>query len=428
MRRIVGAVAVVVGAAMGCRSNGRAGASAGAGAGASASASAGASASASASAGASASASAGASAGAGAGASASAGAEAGVAANAMMARAHVAGVGYAAVTRQGEVVVDGAGLADVAQGSGVNADTVFEAASIAKLIVATCVLQLVEEGKIDLDAEASKYLGFRVHHPRSATPITVRMLLAHRASIRDRQDEIGAARDGQPLLAFLGRMMLENGKPRGAAFLETAPDTATVYSNVGASLAALAVQRVAGASFEEVSARRVFEPLRMRSTHWIAPDVHLASTGGYGRPYAYADAGFAPLPPPSHALYPAVDLHASAHDLARFARAMLRGGELDGARVLTGATVDTMMTAVTGDPQQALAWQLRSIGGAHVAGHEGEDAGATTALFLDRAANTGAVVIANGDAFGSDDPARAAAVQTFLGELLAIAALATSAR
>jgi CubicO group peptidase (beta-lactamase class C family) len=337
----------------------------------------------------------------------------------MVARAHVAGVGYAAVTRGREVVVGGSGLADVAQRRGVGADTVFEAASIAKLVVATCVMQLVEEGKVDLDADASKYVGFALRHPRAATPITMRMLLSHRASIRDRQDEIGAAREGQPLLAFLGRMMLEDGKPRAAAFWEAAPGTATSYSNVGASLAALAVERIAGASFADVSARRIFEPLRMRTASWTAP--MLGATDTYARPYAFRDAGFVALPSPSHALYPAVDLHASARDLARFARAMLRGGELDGARILTGATVDTMMTAVTGDPQQGLAWQLRSMGGAHVVGHEGEDAGATTALFLDRAANSGAVVLANGDAFGSDDPSRAAAVQTFLGELLTLA-------
>ncbi len=338
----------------------------------------------------------------------------------MLERAHVAGVGYAAVTGGRDVVVGGDGFADVAGRRGVDADTVFEAASVAKLIVVTCVMQLVEEGKVDLDAEASKYVGFTLRHPRSATPITLRMLLAHRASIRDRQDEIGAAREGQPLVAFLGRMMLDDGKPRAAAFWEAAPGTETVYSNLGASLAALAVERVDGASFADVSARRVFQPLRMRTASWSAPR-EIAASGTYARPYAFADAGFVSLPSPSHALYPAVDLHASARDLARFARAMLRGGELDGARILTGATVDTMMTAVTGDPQQALAWQLRSIDGAHVAGHEGEDAGATTALFLDRAANTGALILANGDAFGSDDPSRATAVQTFLGELLALA-------
>jgi hypothetical protein len=58
-----------------------------------------------------------------------------------------------------------------------------------------------------------------------------------------------------------------------------------------------------------------------------------------------------------------------------------------------------------------------------VAGHEGEDAGATTALFIDRAAGIGAVVLTKGDAFSSGDSARAAAIQTLLVELLAVASL-----
>ena len=56
-----------------------------------------------------------------------------------------------------------------------------------------------------------------------------------------------------------------------------------------------------------------------------------------------------------------------------------------------------------------------------VLGHEGEDAGATTALFIDRATGTGVVVLANGDAFSSGDSARAAAIQSLLVELLAAA-------
>jgi CubicO group peptidase (beta-lactamase class C family) len=340
-------------------------------------------------------------------------------ARAVLARAAVAGIGFAAVTRDKDVVVGGVGTGDLARRSGVTGETVFEAASIAKLVVATCVMQLVEEGKLDLDADASKYVGLSLRHPRSQTPITLRMLLSHRASIRDRREEIAVARAGHELAAFLAQYMVEEAKPRAAAFLDAAPGTATAYSNVGASLAALAVERVAGATFAEVSAHRVLEPLRMRDTSWVAP---LRTSTNGARPYAHVDGGFVSLPSPSHALYPSVDLHASARDLARFARVMLRDGELDGARILTPTSVHAMMSAVAGDGEQALAWQLRTIGPTRVAGHEGEDAGATTALFLDLASGTGAVVLANGDAFASEDPARAAAVQGFLGDLLGIAA------
>lgn len=387
--RAVGIVSVIAIAAAGCRSEGRADAKASADASASADAR----------------------------ADADEGADA--RARRVLERAAVAGMGFAAVTRDRDVVVGGAGIGDLVRRSKVTAETVFEAASIAKLVVATCVMQLVEEGRLDLDADASRYVGLPLRHPRSKTPITLRMLLSHRASIRDRLDEIGVPRAGHELAAFLGQYLIEEAKPRAAAFLDAAPGTATSYSNVGAALAALAVERVAGATFAEVSTHRVLEPLRMSDTSWVAPPR--TSTSG-ARPHAHIDGGFVSLPSPSHALYPSVDLHASARDLARFARVMLREGELDGARILAPASVHAMMNAVAGDGEQALAWQLRSIGGARVAGHEGEDAGATTALFLDLARGTGAVVLANGDAFASEDPARAAAIQGFLGDLLGIAA------
>ena len=81
-------------------------------------------------------------------------------------------------------------------------------------------------------------------------------------------------------------------------------------------------------------------PLRMRDTGWVAPP---RDVGRSARPYAHARRRLVRSPAPSHALYPAVDLHASARDLARFARAMLRDGELDGARILSPASVRTML-------------------------------------------------------------------------------------
>lgn len=310
------------------------------------------------------------------------------------------------------MVVGGAGLADHARSIEATGETVFEAASIAKVIVAMCVMQLVEDKKLDLDADVSKYVGFAVHHPTSSVPITLRMLLTHRASIRDRTGELGTVAEGHPLDAFLKSYLVAGNAPRAAAFLDEPPGSSMTYSNVGASLAALAVERVTGETFAHVSARQVFQPLRMTSTGWTAPSRPALVVA---TPHAYRDGTYVALPQASHAVYPAVDLRSSPRDLGRFARAILREGELDGTRVLSADGIRTMLH---GDGEQALAWQLRTIGGAHVIGHEGEDAGASTALFLDLAAGTGAVVLANGDAFSSSDDARAAAIQALLADLL----------
>ena len=332
-----------------------------------------------------------------------------------MSAAGVPGIAFASVTREREIGVGAVGLADTTRAIAAGADTVFEAASIAKVIVATCVMQLVEERKLDLDRDVAAYVGFPVRHPAGGSPITLRMLLTHRASIRDRQDEISAGAEGNPLGPFLKAYLAVGDAPRAAAFLDAGPGVTMQYSNVGAALAAFAVERVSGESFAATTVRRIFVPLRMNDTTWTKASP---ASPAWATPYILRDAGFVPVPHPFHAVYPAVDLLSSARDLARFARAILRDGELEGARILSAASVRAM---VHGDDEQALAWQLRSIGGARVAGHEGEDTGASTAFFLDLAAGTGAVVLANGDAFGSGNDARAAAIQSLVADLLAAA-------
>ncbi|MBX3205260.1 MAG: beta-lactamase family protein [Labilithrix sp.] len=336
------------------------------------------------------------------------------------ARARVPAVGWASVTR-GSESSGAAGTADVERDEPAGATTAFEAASIAKTIIATSVMQLVEEGKLALDADVSSYVGFAVRHPRA--PITLRHLLTHTAAIAD-GDETRAS--GGPALGdFLGGYFADAGS-RGI-FLDAPPGTSMRYSNVGPSLAALAVERATGVRFAEHARARVFAPLGMRATAFgldaLAPGTRVAA------PYAARGASFHRLPAPSHALYPVVDLFSSPRDLARFARAILRGGELDGARVLSQASVDEMLRVQLLDaaPDDALGWQVRRFEGRLtgrarvVVGHEGEDAGASTGLYLDVAAGAGAVVVANGDAFQSGEADRAAALGDLVEHLLASA-------
>lgn len=298
------------------------------------------------------------------------------------ARAAVPGIAWASVTKDG-AVTGGAG--------NVTADEPLEAASIAKTIVGTCVMQLVAEGRLALDEDVSRYVGMRVAHPKHARAITLRMLLDHTSSIRDDFTKLEGHAD-VALGTFLGEYL------RGLVFLADEPGTRMQYSNAGAALAALAVERAAGKPFSEVSRERVFVPLKMASTSWR----------------------------PRRAVYPAVDLRSSASDLARFARAILRGGELDGARILARERALEMLRARP--PGEALGWQVRTFGRFHVEGHEGEDKAASTGLYVDRALGAGAVVLANGDAFASGDKARAQAIGDLVEALLDAAASRTQPR
>jgi CubicO group peptidase (beta-lactamase class C family) len=323
-------------------------------------------------------------------------------------RAKVPALAWAAVTRE-HSVADAVGLADVEASVVATPDTPFEAASIAKTIIATTVTQLVEEGLLSLDADVSSLVGFPVHHPRrGAPPITLRLLLTHTASLVDRPATM--APNTQPLGDFLRGYFADGG---ASVFLDAVPGRAYVYSNVGPSLAALAVERATNTPFAERARKSIFEPLGMSGTAFRASPASPAA------PYSARGAGFLRHGPPSHALYPVVDLFASARDLARFAQAILRGGELGGHRILRAESVDAMLAIqVDAGAMDALGWQSRRFGTRAVLGHEGEDVGASTCLYIDRAAGVGAVVLTNGDAFQSGDPSRASAIGELVEALL----------
>ena len=93
-----------------------------------------------------------------------------------------------AVVRGDEIVfASGVGWANLERGIHADADTVFMLASVSKTVTCAGIMSLVERGVIDLDADINRYLPFEVHIPAFPDhPITMRMLLTHTSSIRDR--------------------------------------------------------------------------------------------------------------------------------------------------------------------------------------------------------------------------------------------------
>lgn len=281
--------------------------------------------------------------------------------------------------------------------SGVAPETPLQAASIGKPLIAIAVMQLVEEGKLDLDAHVSPVVGFAVKHPRRPGKVTLRALLAHKAGIVDRPATVGRARD-VPLADFVkGELAADDG------WADAAPGAAYRYSNVGAALAAVAVERASRTPYDQRVAARIFRPLGMSRTSFDG--------AGAAPPHRREGARFVALPQASHAVYPTVDMRSTPRDLGRLARALLGGGELDGVRILRAESLAVLLDGELG-------FQRRTLGGRAVVGHEGEDAGASTGLYVDRARGVGAAVLANGDAFASGDPARARALERLVAELL----------
>src|SRR5438128_2696531 len=246
-------------------------------------------------------------------------------------RGDVAGA-VVVVIKDGQVLLaKGYGYADVAAHKPVDPErTLFRAGSVSKLFTWTAVMQLVEQGKLDLDADINTYLDFKIQ----GAPVTLHNLMTHGAGF----DEVGGLlliydpRDLHPLREELKRWM----PPR-----VTAPGSIPAYSNYGADLAGYIVQRVSGEPFEAYIERHIFAPLGMKFATFRQPlpDM-LASWMSKGYPPASGD----PKPFEIDTTQPDGALSASGGDMGRFMIAHLQNGAFGVSRILEEATAVRMHT------------------------------------------------------------------------------------
>ena len=248
-------------------------------------------------------------------------------------RSDVAGA-TVAIVKDGEVVlIKGYGLSDAERRVPVDADRhLFRVASITKLFTWTAVMQLVEQGKLDLDGDINRYLDFRIP-PFEGKSLTMRHLMTHTAGF-----EL-VMRD---LFSF---------RPNGADLEATvklwvphriyAPGTTPTYSNYAPALAGYILERVSGEPFDDYIERRILQPLGMTRSSTrqplpqrLAKDLSNGYLLGSGEPYPY-----------EYSLHrPAGAMASTAPDIAKFMIAHLNGGNLGANRILQPETARMMHT------------------------------------------------------------------------------------
>jgi CubicO group peptidase (beta-lactamase class C family) len=192
-------------------------------------------------------------------------------------------------------------------------------------------MQLVEQGKIDLDRDINDYLDFKI--PATyAKPITMRNVMTHTAGFEEAiQGLITANQKSVPSLGdYLKAHQPERVFP---------PGTTPAYSNYGATLAGYIVQRVSGMPFDDYIEKNIFQPLDMQHSTFRQPLPDglkpLMSDG-------YKLASGKSLPFEIVVPAPAGALSATAEDMSHFMLAHLQGGEYNGQRILQPATVELM--------------------------------------------------------------------------------------
>lgn len=271
------------------------------------------------------------------------------------------------IVKDGQVLFEkGYGFSDVKNQTPVDPKTtLFRPGSISKLFTWTAVMQLVEQGKINLDTDINTYLDFKIP-PAFGKPITMRNLMTHTPGFEETiknlisNDPKHMTSLGAALKAWVPERMFPPGQ-------------VSAYSNYGAALAGYIVQRVSGEKFEDYIQHHIFTPLRMNNSTFVQP-LPKAMQGNMSKGYMTASGDAKPyeLVPMS----PAGALAATGDDMARFMLAHLNNGSYDGAQILKPETAKLMHSRIYQPGEAPLAMGLgfyhEDRNGHDIVGHGGD--------------------------------------------------------
>jgi CubicO group peptidase (beta-lactamase class C family) len=311
-----------------------------------------------------------------------------------------AGLAVAVITDRGLAWFHGHGLADVAAETPITEDTVFRIASLTKTFTAVAVMQLWEQGLVDLDAPANDYLRtFQLVPAKpNLSPATVRHLLTHTAGVGYwrrlsdlLQPGIGsgdrAGRSGaQPLADYYRR-----GLP-----VEVEPGTKWAYSNHGFAALGQIVEDVSGQPLDRYLRDRIFEPLGMEHTDLMRSERvrHDLATG-----YVLRSRGLKEVADREVPTVAGGGMYSTTADIARYIAALLRIAANKQDSVLRPGTVATMFRPHFQPdrrvPGMGLAFELGEEGGHKTAGKTGILSGFHSAIALAPQEGLGVIVFSN---------------------------------
>jgi CubicO group peptidase (beta-lactamase class C family) len=317
---------------------------------------------------------------------------------AMMADKHIAGV-TVSVVKDGQLfLAKGYGFADVAKRKPVDpAASMFRIGSITKLFTWTSIMQLAEQGKVDLNKDINEYLDFKIPatYPQ---PITLKHVLTHTPGLEE---------DGRDLFTEDPAHITPMGKwlPAHMPKRVRPPGTYSSYSNWATAVAGYIVERVSGMSWDDYIEKNIINPLGMTHTTGRQPlPEKFAADMSQG--YQYKDGAFeAKKFEIVTGAAPAGSIGSSAVDMSRFMLAHLGNGALGDVRILQDSTAKLMHTRLFGHdarlPGFAHGFYEQSSHGLRIFGHGGDTGVFHSDLALIPSENLGVFISTNTNTGGA---------------------------
>jgi CubicO group peptidase (beta-lactamase class C family) len=335
-----------------------------------------------------------------------------------MKEAGIVGMGAAVILNKQVVWTKGYGLADRERGLPFTTDTIMNVGSIAKTVLGVAMMQAVEDGALSLDEDVNRYLPFRVVNPHFPNEkISLRHLATHTSSITDQRKVYASTYhyggdSPEPLARFLEQYFVPGGEHYSPDnFLNAKPGAMREYSNIGAGLAGLAVERAQGVWLNVITRDRIFKPLGMTRSGWFLSEIDLAS---HSKLYVSQNGHVIPIPLYGGTTYPDGGLRTTVSDLSRFFVALLNKGSLGDARILKPESATQIVSFQFNDANRpenfpadagnsGLFWRTK-FNGTRV-GHGGSDPGIHTEMLCDLSHDVGVVMLINTSLGGEEQVA-----------------------
>lgn len=294
-----------------------------------------------------------------------------------IAERHLPGFAIGVVKNGKLIYAKGFGVAKLGGNTPVTSKSLFHMASVTKTFVATAVMQLVEQGKIDLDAPLVRYLPyFRLDDERYRS-ITIRQMLSHTSGIPDTTDYHWdkPEYDDGALERFVRSIAGQK--------LVFAPGEKFAYSNTAYETLGDVIAKVSGESFEDYVQHNILSPLGMKDSTLL---VRQADPQLLTSPHILENQQVvaAKVFPYNRAHAPSSTMYSSIEDMSRWAIAYLNHGELDGHRILKPETIDSMWMPVVDsfNMKEGISWFITESGGHRFILHSGGDPGFESLLVL----------------------------------------------
>jgi len=298
----------------------------------------------------------------------------------------------AIVDNQRVVWSKGFGFQDREKKIPATAETVYRVGSVSKLFTDVAVMQMVEEGKLDLDAPVAKYVpDFKPVFREGNKDITLRMLMAHRSGLI-REPPVGNYFDDtvptlQQTVASLNGIEVVYD-----------PGARTKYSNAGIGLVGYTLEKTQGEAFDKVVQRNVLDALGMKSSSFVPTEATKKQLADAVM-WSYHGREF-PAPTFELGMAPAGCMYSTVLDLARFQSCLFADGTLDGKKIIKAETLARMLQpqyVKDGQRGFGLGFSIGELEGMTRVGHGGAVYGFATEFAALPSEKLGVIVVSSRD-------------------------------